>query len=463
MREYDCIVIGGGITGAGAVRDAALRGLKVLLIEKGELGCGTTASSSRLLHGGLRYLAYDRTTTQMSCWDSGNILRIARSLFQRQVFLWPVYRHHKHRMETVESLLEAYDLLQPLKEGKKHLRLDAPATLSILPGLNSQGLLGSLTFDEWWMDPLQLVRQTVASAQKYGAEVWTHTQVLGLLGEAHRIGGVQVQRENSAGTENVYARVLINATGAWTQKICALAGVKVPMRLRKGVHLIFPGLLVPHGVLLEAVDRVRYVFLIPIGGMTLLGPTDDPFEEDPDLLEVSREEIRYLLDSAKRYFPHLPENFQSTTIGVRPILYQPGSERFLSRDHAVLDHEKLNGVRGLISITGGKLSTYRQMAEDAVDLACEKLGRRLPCRTHLETLEGKTIQLSPLTTHPQLRPQKDTATWGRWSARRGLQKRIEAGISLGYYALKHWVRNLSRPPSLAGPEESRRHYDLPTP
>jgi glycerol-3-phosphate dehydrogenase len=163
-RLYDVVIIGGGITGAGVLRDLSLRGLRCLLVEKGEPGRGTTVNSSHLIHGGLRYLLYDRLTTHASCWDAGHIVRIAGGLLTRLPILWPVYRGHTHGLETVETLLEAYDGFQRMKGGLPHMRLPPREALRLIPALRPEGLLGAVVFDEWWVDPLALVRANLKSA-----------------------------------------------------------------------------------------------------------------------------------------------------------------------------------------------------------------------------------------------------------------------------------------------------------
>src|SRR5579883_80693 len=154
---YDVVVIGGGITGAGAARDCAMRGLKTLLLERGEPGMATTVSSTHLIHGGLRYLLYDRLTTHTTCWDSGHIIRIAQPVLTRVPILWPVYADHTHGIETVETLIEVYDRFSKMKGGLPHLRLSAEETLKLVPSLKREGLIGAVSFDEWWVDPVGLV------------------------------------------------------------------------------------------------------------------------------------------------------------------------------------------------------------------------------------------------------------------------------------------------------------------
>jgi glycerol-3-phosphate dehydrogenase len=197
---FDAIVIGGGITGAGVLRDLALRGAKTVLVEKGELGQATTASSSQLIHGGLRYLLYDRLTTHATCWDSGHIVRIARPLLTRLPILWPVYRDHRRGLETVETLLESYDGFQRMKEGKKHLRLSALETRRLVPGLKEDGLVGGLLFDEYWVDAVQLVRANVASAVARGRHGADKTDVTGFAFGPQKMG---VRLRLSEGQEEI--------------------------------------------------------------------------------------------------------------------------------------------------------------------------------------------------------------------------------------------------------------------
>src|SRR5580704_5192459 len=147
-----------------------MRGLRTLLVERRQPAMGTTITSTHLIHGGLRYLLYDRLTTHTTCWDSGHIVRIARPLLQRLPILWPVYKGHSHGLATVETLLESYDGFQRMKLGLAHLRLSAAEALSLVPGLEPEGLLGAVSFDEWWVDPAALVAANLDSARRHGAE-----------------------------------------------------------------------------------------------------------------------------------------------------------------------------------------------------------------------------------------------------------------------------------------------------
>lgn len=397
MQNYDAVVIGGGITGAGIARDLALRGFKTLLAERSEPGAATTAASTHLIHGGLRYLLYDRPTTVTTCWDSGNIVRIARPLLRRLPILWPVYRGHKRGFALVETLLECYDRLSPMKYGRPHLRLGAEETARLVPGLATEGLLGALVFDEWWVPAAELVKANLESAKRAGAEVRSGSEAVSLLMEEHCVRGVTLQ-DRAGAWDEVRADVVVNAAGPWVGRVAKMAGAEIPLRLRKGTHLVYEGRLpclhgasMPLGLLLEAVDRERYVFLIPGDGRTLLGPTDLDGGTDPDKTATTREEVRYLLASVRRYFPEFPERPASATCGARPILGR-GDEKKLSREYEIIDHGARDGVPGLVSAAGGKMSDFRLMGEDTGEAVRRLLGRGGFCRSHLETLSGQPVR-----------------------------------------------------------------------
>lgn len=367
--SFDTIVIGGGITGAGVARDLALRGNTVLLLERGRFGGGTTAGSSHLIHGGLRYLLYDRLTTHETCWDSGHIVQIARPLLTRLPILWPVYGDHRRGIETVETLLESYDRFQPLKEGRSHLRLNAAETLRLVPGLTPVDLRGGLLFDEYWVEAVDLVNANIADARRAGADAREGVSVTEILRADGRVRGVRAR--SASGVEETFeASTLVNAAGPWAARVAALAGATVDLRLQKGTHLIYRGAVSvlagprPVGLLLEAVDRQRYVFVLPGPRRTLVGPTDLSAGDDPDALSQSPEETAYLLASCRRYFPIFPDRWDAVTVAARPILGQRGPEKLLSRGFKILDHAA-GGAAGFFSVVGGKMSDFRLMGESA--------------------------------------------------------------------------------------------------
>jgi len=451
MSPYDLVVLGGGISGAGVVRDAAMRGLKTLLIEKGEPAQGTTANSSRLIHGGMRYLLYDRLTTHLTSWDSGHIVRIARPLLKRCPILWPVYREHTHGIENVETLLESYDVFQAMKLGKPHLRLGVQETLRCFPGIKKRDLVGSIAFDEWRVDPVALVLKNMESAQRYGAEIRSRTPVVEYRIENKRLSAVRIAPPEGKEVW-IHAKMFVNATGPWVNATAQAVGLSIPLRLRQGIHLVYGNLGLSAGLLLEAEDRERYIFVLPVGEETLLGPTDIPCSSDPDALKPTSEEIQYLLRSVRRYFADFPQNYRSVTCGARPILSQDVDESLLSREYEVLDHESRDGLAGLITLGGGKMSSFRIMAEDVVDQVCAKLGRNEICRTHQETLDGSPVKSIPEHSLPSP------------AARRFMQqhpyiRKFHALTHLGLQAARHWVGKLA--PTTPTPN-FEQHYQLPT-
>jgi glycerol-3-phosphate dehydrogenase len=314
-------------------------------------------------------------------------------------------------MEVVESLLESYDGFQRMKLGRPHLRLSAEATLELVPGLKREGLVGSLAFDEWAVRPKELVRRNVESAARFGGEANEGAKAESLIREDGRIVGARVVEDGKA--REIRARIVVNATGPWVDETARMADVTVPLRRRRGTHLVYKGRLARVGLLVEAADRKRVVFLLPFGEETLVGPTDVE-ADDARAPKPSNEEVAYLLESIRRWWPSFPGAFDGLECGWRPILGQATDEKLLSRDHHIYDHAA-DGAPGFMTIAGGKLSSYRLMAEDTVDLVCAKLGRKIACRTHLETLDGEPVEQIPdfrlpneglkhfLAKHPYLR------------------------------------------------------------
>ncbi len=454
---YDAIVIGGGITGAGVVRDLALRGLKVLLLEKGLPGCATTAASTHLIHGGLRYLLYDRLTTHTTCWDSGHIVRMARPLLKRLPILWPVYQNHQYGLETVETLLESYDVFQPMKEGLRHLRLSAGETLRLVPGIKAEGLCGAVVFDEWWVDPVALVQANLDSANHGGAVVRENTQVIGFVSEGKSVCGVKTINKEGQ-NEKFLSSVVVNAAGPWAGSVAGWAGAHVPLRLQQGTHLVYEGTLSSLGVserrlalLLEASDHKRFVFVVPGNGRVLVGPTDVNTSKDPDHLTSDEKEVRYLLSSVQQYFPSFPERFLQTIVGARPVLGQKGSETMLSRDFDVFDHSVRDKRDGLLTVTGGKMSDFRLMGQETGDAVCRKLNKFVSCQTHLNTLQGMPVDHVPDFSLPP----KTLKTFLRHHPH--LRKVYAMSHLAGAFG-KHLVRKYSTNLQMSTAEDFQRYY-----
>ncbi|HEY6379728.1 MAG TPA: glycerol-3-phosphate dehydrogenase/oxidase [Candidatus Dormibacteraeota bacterium] len=390
MSGFDVVVVGAGITGAGVARDAALRGMRVCLVEQRDLASGTTWGSSGMIHGGVRYLEHDWEITRVSCLDGGYILRTAPHLLFPVVFLIPVFRDSKISIETAEVGLEAYDRFQRLKGGRPHVRLSAAEALQLEPGL-SPDLVGALTMEEWGVDPARLATLVALGAREAGAELRTWTEVVGLLRDGARISGVRVRSRLGAGIEQISARIVVNAGGPWAGELAAMGGASLRLRPAKGIHLIYDRRITNVALTVEAVDG-RGLLLVPHASTTLVGTTDDDFYGDPEHLDVTDDEVEYVLEAAQRVLPGIRDyRIAHATAAVRPTLYEwRRYEDDLSRDYAVVDHGAGGaGAPGLVSVAGGKMSMFRKMAEDTVDAVERLLGRpHVACTTHTAPLPG---------------------------------------------------------------------------
>ncbi|HXB05051.1 MAG TPA: glycerol-3-phosphate dehydrogenase/oxidase [Candidatus Acidoferrum sp.] len=390
---HDVCVIGGGVTGAGVARDLSLRGLSVLLLDKGDWGAGTTGGSSWMIHGGPRYLEFDWDTTRLSTRDAGYIVSIARNLVYRVVFLIPVLPHDRNNIERMETAMEVYDRFQPLKKAHPHRRLTAAEALQAEPGLTHE-LIGAVTMEEWGVDPYRLVYANVEDAVAHGARALNHTKVIDLVRDGGKVIGVRYRGSDGAMTE-ARARVVVNATGPWSPQISGLAGLNVELRPAKGIHIVYPHRISNFAISAESVDG-RDLLMVSHAGFTLLGTTDDDFYGDLDSVDVLEDEVDYLLQAFERVFPSIRDYRPvRTTTGVRPTLFKwRRYEDELSRRFEVIDHAA-EGVEGFVTIAGGKLSMYRLMAEQTSDAVCRKLGHQAPCTTATTPLPGNESEMEP--------------------------------------------------------------------
>ncbi|HEX6307439.1 MAG TPA: glycerol-3-phosphate dehydrogenase/oxidase [Longimicrobiales bacterium] len=388
---YDLAIIGGGINGTGIARDAALRGLTVTLIEREDWGAGTTGSSTRMIHGGVRYLLYDIPTTRVSSEDAGRIRRIAPHITWRIPFLWPLYPGGLFMREATEAFLAAYDPHAKRKGGLRHARLSADAARALEPGL-APDVQGALTLDEWGCDVYRLAALNAVDAKEHGAHVHSHTEATGVLRSGRDVRGVRVRDRITGAERDVEARIVINAGGPWVPAIAQLADTQVQLRPGKGIHVTFERRIGNFGMILEGRDG-RTMFLVPHGAETIVGTTDDDYYGDPALvdLEITRDEVDYVIESAARALPQAREwRPLRAWAGVRNTVFEWGVDADdLSRRHEIVDHAERDGIGGLISLVGGKLASYRIQAEEAVDLAIRQLGRpAIACTTHTTALPG---------------------------------------------------------------------------
>jgi glycerol-3-phosphate dehydrogenase len=386
----DLVVIGGGINGAGIARDAALRGLSVALVEREDWGAGTTGASTRMVHGGLRYLLYDIPTTRVSSEDAGRIRRIAPHITWRIPFLWPLFPGNRFQREATQAFLSAYDPYAAQKGGLRHARLSAAEARALEPGL-APNVEGALTLDEWGCDVFRLAALNALDARAAGAALYAHTAAEEFVFDGGAVRGVRVRDRSSGAARTLEARLVINAAGPWAGRVAQRAGALVRMRAGKGIHVTFERRIGNFGLILEGVDG-RTMFLVPHGAETIVGTTDHDFYGEPEHVdrEITRDDVAYVIEAAARALPQAVHwRPLRAWAGVRNTIFEWGiGPESLSRGHQIIDHAEA-GVAGLISIVGGKLAAYRLQAEHVVDLAVRRLGIAAPsCVTAHRPLPG---------------------------------------------------------------------------
>jgi len=399
---FDLVVIGGGIIGAGITRDAARRGLRVALFEKNDFASGTTAGSTRLIHGGLRYLEMlDFRLVRMDLRERETLLRLAPHLIKPLPFLLPFYDRSLFVRTKLRVGMTLYDLLSFDKTLPRHRFLDPQQVRQAEPELRTEGLQGAAAYYDAQVDsPERLTIENLVDAGAHGAAVLNYTEVVGAIQEHGEIRGVRVREAFTGDERQVRARLVVNASGPWFDRVAAHLGPH-PRRLvrtTKGIHLACDR--VNHNaVALSSRLDGRLFFVIPWLGYSWVGTTDTDFNQDPAAATATPEDVRYLVESAAHYFPALRSaRIHWTNAGVRALVMKPGSESSVSRLHRIIADPP-----GLISVLGGKITGYRAIAEEVTDMACGRLGLacrsdtaeaplpggRSPCgRTYLESIYG---------------------------------------------------------------------------
>jgi glycerol-3-phosphate dehydrogenase len=374
VPTYDAIVIGGGITGAGIARDAALRGLKVALFEKGDYACGTSSKSSKLIHGGLRYLEHGEIGLVFESVSERRVqTRVAPHLVRPLPFLIPIYKGARPGLEMMNVGLWIYDSLALFRAPRLHkVFRGARAALELEPALRSDGLRGALEYYDCNTDDARLVLENALDARALGADCHTYTEVVRFeRGAERRITAVVVHDRLTGETRSVTTRVVVLAAGAWTDEMVARLEIPIDrplLRRTKGVHVVVPRERLPlsRAITLQSPLDHRVMFAIPWRERTVLGTTDTDFTGTADEVAADADDVRYLCDSANGVFPSAaltPDDVIATWAGLRPLIAAPPNvdESDVSREHEVFTRSD-----GLVIIAGGKLTTYRRMARQAV-------------------------------------------------------------------------------------------------
>jgi glycerol-3-phosphate dehydrogenase len=391
--SFDAVVIGGGMAGAGVARDLTLRGASVALFEKGDFASGTSSKSSKLIHGGLRYLElFDFKLVRESLREKKTLERLAPHLVHPLPFLVPVYRGSRRGLITVRLGMWLYDLLTPGRQRERFRVVKPVEALALEPSIRADDLRGAgYYFDDLLLSPERLCLENALSAARHGARVHNYCEVEAVTRGAAGIDGVRVRDLLTGRVHSVRASVVINCAGPWVDRLRELAGVtdagKRVLRTTKGIHCMLPRM-TERAVYLSASDD-RMIFVTPWRGFSMVGTTDTDFDGDPDRLAATRDEVEYLLAAVRPALPDPRVAFDRvvyTYAGVRPLSFEEGATASrVSRDHKVV----VEGPEGrFLSITGTKLTCFRSLAEQVGDRVMRTLGRREQSRTARMTLDG---------------------------------------------------------------------------
>ena len=389
--SFDLLIIGGGITGAGIALDAASRGLSVALIEKGDFASGTSSKSTKLIHGGLRYLKQlDVALVREVGQERANVHRLAPHLVQPEKMLIPIITDGQMGKLTTNLALKVYDFLAGVSGDDKRRMLDEEEALAAEPMLREDWVKGGAIYAEYRTDDARLTIENLKTAGALGAVAVNYIKASDLITEEGRVKGVIASDERANETFELRAEVTVSAAGPWVDLIRRKDNSLTGKRIfhAKGVHLVVPHERFPvqQAIYFDLPDG-RMCFAIPRDRATYFGTTDTPYTDDPDDVDINQDDVNYLLEGVNRIFPQLQlreDEIESSWAGLRPLIYEEGkSASEMSRRDEIFESET-----GLLSIAGGKLTGYRKMSERILDLVVERLGRGGESRTASLALGG---------------------------------------------------------------------------
>ncbi|AGH96512.1 glycerol-3-phosphate dehydrogenase/oxidase [Pseudobdellovibrio exovorus] len=370
-EKFDILIIGGGITGAGVARDAALRGLKVALVEASDFASGTSSRSSKLIHGGIRYLEnFDFHLVFEALSERAKLFKIAPHLVHPLRFMIPIFENSRVGLFKMGLGMWLYDILALFRTPQMHEKLKRQETLSRMPIVRGSDLIGSCVYSDAYMDDDRLVHETLRSAHEAGAVIANYTRVTASEIFEQKVRSLQVSDVLNAESFGIDCDHVVCTVGPWTDLVGPqiVDNWKSILRPTKGIHLTLPKtrLNLSSAVVMGAQESTRIVFAIPRHEMIIIGTTDTDFRGNPADVKADADDVRYLLKITNEYFPEAKiteADIISSYVGVRPLVQDgSGSEGKTSREHTILDDE-----RGFTFVAGGKYTTYRLMAEQIVD------------------------------------------------------------------------------------------------
>lgn len=375
-EHFDIVVIGGGITGGGIALDAASRGLKVLLLEKGDFASGTSSKSTKLIHGGLRYLKqFDFWLVKEVGSERAIVHKLAPHLVLPEKMLLPLIEGGSYGKWLTSVGLKVYDILAQVSGDDKRRMLEKKEAMALEPLLPKKKVKGAGYYAEYRTDDARLTLENIKTSLKYGAEALNYTEVTNFIYKENRVKGVSVKDHITGEEFSIDANYVVSAAGPWVDELRSINNSKKGKRLHltKGVHLVFPyhKLPVQQSVYFDVPDG-RMIFAIPRGKITYVGTTDTNYNLDKDKVETDIADAIYLIAAVNNMFPGINlemEDIESSWAGLRPLIHEEGkSASELSRKDEIFTSDT-----GLISIAGGKLTGYRKMAERVVNKIAKKI------------------------------------------------------------------------------------------
>ena len=378
--KFDLIVVGGGINGAAIANLAAASGASVALLEKGDFASGTSSKSTKLLHGGIRYLenfefdlVHEALRERFIQWQA------APYLVKPMPFVIPVYKNDARPLWMMKLGVWLYDLLSGKYRIGHHRFLSIADIASLAPGINTDGLVGGVEYYDAQMDDARLCLENVLMADLQGGAVANYVEVKDFIKDNNqRAIGVKAQDRLSGHLMDIFASKIIVTAGPWSDDLIEKDVPHSVKRLRptKGVHIVYRGAISEHAFLLQSRQDRRVFFVIPFKGNSLIGTTDTDYNQGPDRVQVEESDIQYLLQEAGRVFPNI--NFDTSKIittfaGLRPLVADKGDPSRISRKHAIESN-----FSGIYFVMGGKYTTYRAIAEEAIIKALPHLASKMP-------------------------------------------------------------------------------------
>ncbi len=392
-KEFDILVIGGGITGAGIARDAVLRGYSVALIEKNDFGFGTSSGSSKIVHAGIRYLGQrEFRLVREGSVERKKLLEMAPHLTYPIKFLLPMYSDTKYPKSRIRIAIWLYDFFASFKNHTFHKMLTPEKARSLLPSpLREENFQGVALWGDGQMDDARLTLDVILSAEQYGAVVLNYCKAISFEKENNKrvIEKVQALDTLKNNKFEIKARSIVLACGHWTERVVKSIDPTITPRVRptKGVHIITKQFCHEDFALGLPIMDGRIFFILPFGKYNLIGTTDTDYDEDYDYVPVNTEDIEYLIEATNFLFPGIlrKEDIISAYSGVRPLVMSPNakSESDVSRKHEIFIIKP-----NILAIAGGKFTTFRSMAKELVDQLVELLGKKGKCQTDKIPLYG---------------------------------------------------------------------------